>query len=129
MRTIKQETEELNDFFGCDIFSTVHPIKLVRDVAPRTNVTSVRSVYAHPSSKKTYYNEFYASVCSQLDGFDFRITSHSCNFFTCVWRFVHPTNGRPMFACATGKSTQAWYVDPSTITGDRVDVWKSHGLM
>ena len=127
MKTIMQETEELNDFFGCSIFNAVHPNKLVCDKTPRTHVTSVREVYARPSDKKKYYNEFYMNVCSQLDGFDFRITSHSCNFFTCAWYFVNPVNGRPMVAIATGKTTQAWYIDPTSITGDRVDIWARHG--
>lgn len=128
MTTIMQETIELNDFFGCDIFSAVHPTKLVCDGAPKTNVTSVHEVYARPSDKKKYSNEFYMDVCSQLNGFDFRIIGHTCNFFTCTWLFVNPINGRPMRAVATGKSTQAWYIDPTSITGDRVDTWAGHGL-
>lgn len=133
MNTIKQETANLNDFFGAAVFTAVHPKTLVHDAPARIMwghrypAVSVREVYANPSAAKLYWNEFFADVCSQLDGFDFCITACSGMLFTCEWNFTHPINGRPMHARATGKSTQAWYIDPATIKDDRIDLWARYG--
>ena len=134
MSTIKQETAELNDYFGAAVFTAVHPKTLVHDAPARIMwghrhpAVSVREVYERPSTAKLYFNEYFADACAQLDGFEFCITSHSCMFFTCEWNFVNPANGRPMHARATGKSVQAWYIDPATIRGERIGLWSRHGF-
>lgn len=87
---------------------TIHP----KTTAPRKYYqgTELSDVYDRCSDEKRKAYEYCRKLYFETNGEGFAITSHNCQFFTCMWDFVNPDNGRPMRAHITPTYSHAYYL-------------------
>ena len=96
----------------------VHPRKRVErtplyDWAGRPMPKYLDEVYKSYSVEKARAYRYWKQLSRELHGERFCITSHNYNFFTISFDFLNPETGEMMRAIATGRSSHAYYIDPS----------------
>lgn len=100
---------ELNKYFR------VHPRKRVsetpkHDAFGRELPQSIFEVYKKPSFAKQRAAFNCWALCERMGGFNFRIISHTCQFFTVSFDFPNPETGELMRAIMTGRNNDAYFV-------------------
>lgn len=100
---------ELNEYFH------VHPRKRVsetptHDAFGRELPQSIFEVYKNPSLAKQRAAFNCWALCERMGGFNFRIISHTCQFFTVSFDFPNPVTGEHMRAIMTGRNNDAYFV-------------------
>lgn len=101
--------EEMNKYFR------IHPRKRVSatpklDSFGRELPQSIFEAYKKPSYAKQSAAFNCRVLCERMGGFNFRITSHTCQFFTVSFDFPNPETGEHMRAIMTGRNSDAYYV-------------------
>ena len=108
--------------FGCqcriDDFKKnfrIHPRKLVKatpthDAQGRELPKTIFEAYKKPSRAKQVAALNCCVLCELMGGFNFRITAHTCQFFTVSFDFANPETGEYMRAVITAHGADAYYV-------------------
>lgn len=85
-------------------------------------------VYGRYSNAKATVWEWCKSVCEELDGYYFCITSANTFVFSAQFEFDNPENGRPMVCRITPSRTYAMYLDMHHIDTAR-DAWREYATI
>lgn len=78
----------------------------------RTRATTLRDVYKNPSDRKLYAEERILRDMDRMNGFDPRIVSGSCHFFSMAFTYPCPETGELRLRYYTGMNTYDFVIIP-----------------
>ena len=62
---------------------------------------TIEQAYRKPSKEKKQAFTDIWYMCRQMHGFGLKVISHTSQFFTCGFQYVHPENGNVVFRYIT----------------------------
>lgn len=73
--------------------------------------TALGDVYKSCSNNKQAAYNYCVRLCEKYDGDQFAIAGKNCMFFSVMFIFKNPENGRRMLAHITREYNHAYYID------------------